>query len=74
MKTRFITRVGILALLSALLVPSLGCNLRLWGSNTGSLITGWLLGSVANASGAEHLCYENGVLIDCADLPADLGE
>jgi hypothetical protein len=64
-RTRFITA----AVASALLIGLAGCDL-LVGSNVTSFTVGYLLGS-ANA-GNQMTCYQNGELINCADVPADL--
>lgn len=74
MKREFVARLAVLLLVVVFLLPSVGCNRVLLGTNTVSVVAGWLLGSVATSSSVERLCYQNGELIDCADLPADLGQ
>ncbi len=74
MKRQTVAKLGTILILIALMVTTTGCNQLLWGTNTVSAVAGWLVGSYLNTGGTERLCYQNGVLIDCADLPADLGQ
>lgn len=57
-----------------LVATSTGCTEWLAISHVGSLSAGWLLRDVTMPTTVERECYENGVLVDCADLPADLGQ
>lgn len=74
MKRGTITKVATILLGLVLLLASTGCNRLLYATNAVSTATGWLFGGLATASNAEYQCYQNGVLIDCADLPSDLGQ
>ena len=74
MRFRVFKRVGIVLAAGAMVLAATGCNKLLYGTNSISIATGWLLGSAFTAGNVERVCYENGVLIDCADLPADLGQ
>lgn len=74
MKRGIAAQVGIIVTVVALGALSTGCNRLLYGTNALSGITGWLLGSVVTATNTDRVCYENGVVIDCASLPADLGQ
>ncbi len=69
-----IVKLGTVLVAIALLAATAGCDRILWGSSAASAFTGWLLGSTATAGNVERQCYQNGVLIDCAELPADLAQ
>lgn len=71
---RGIVKCGSVLVAAALLVTTTGCSEFFIFSNAASMVTGWLLGSQAAAGNVERQCYQNGVLIDCADLPADLDQ
>lgn len=58
----------------ALLGTTTGCKEWLLGSHLASFGAGWALRDLTMPTTTETLCYRSGVLIDCADLPADLGE
>lgn len=55
-----------------LLLPCLGCARALISGGT-ALVAGLLLGN-KNLTSVSQECYENGVLIDCADLPDGLNQ
>lgn len=71
---RGIVKFGNVLVAATLLIATAGCNEFFIFSNAASVVTGWLLGGQAAANNVERQCYQNGVLIDCADLPADLGQ
>lgn len=74
MKRRALVKLGPSLLDAAPLIASTDCSRLLYGTNAASAAAGWLLRSASTAGNIERLCYQNGVLIDCADLAADLGQ
>lgn len=66
--------LGVACIAAALLTASTGCNKTLVGTHAASTVVGWLLGNAFGTGNVERQCFQNGVLIDCADLPADLGQ
>lgn len=74
MKHKTSAKLGIILIMIAFTIAGTGCDRLFWGSNALSSATGWLFGSIWTAANLETQCYQNGVRIDCADLPADLGK
>ena len=64
-------RIVAVALASALLIGLAGCGLLLT-SNAASFTAGYLLGSATVNTQPQTTCYQNGVVIDCANVPAEL--
>ncbi|MGD8452286.1 MAG: hypothetical protein PVJ57_10750 [Phycisphaerae bacterium] len=73
MRRGTLLRVGGIVVAGALFIGGTGCRELLIGTNIASVATGWLLGNLTTSGNVERVCYQNGVLIDCADLPEDLG-
>ena len=65
-------RLGMMLVAGALLIGGSGCNELLARTNIGSFLTGLAFGNFISAGSVETLCYQNGVLIDCAALPENL--
>ncbi len=67
---------NLITLLAAglLLGASTGCTPWALVSNLASLGVGWALRDVTATTTTERQCYHNGVPVDCAELPSDLGE
>ena len=66
-------RVGVVFLLAALALAGSGCVPVFWPGDVVAFAAGWLArGAVPMASSTEITCYRNGVLIDCAEVPAEL--
>jgi hypothetical protein len=63
--------IATVLVLAALLFSSSGCAEVLWAANVVSLATGWLTRGLVPPM-AEFTCYRNGVLVNCADVPAEL--
>lgn len=74
MKRTLPARLGVVLVAITLLAATAGCIPLRLGPNTASFLTGWVLGGAATALTVDRQCYQNGVLIDCATLPANLGE
>ncbi|MBN2447965.1 MAG: hypothetical protein JXO22_14635 [Phycisphaerae bacterium] len=74
MKRGCVSKLGVVLLAVVLLVAGTGCDSILLASHSASFAAGWLVGNLTAATTVERQCYENGVLIDCANLPADLGQ
>ena len=74
MRLKTFARIGTVLIVLVVLISTSGCNRLLLGTNAVSFVGGWMFGNAFGASNVERLCYENGVLIDCADLPDDLGQ
>ena len=66
-------KIGAIAVAAGLLLASTGCNKKLTLNNGFYFVSGLLIGNVFTPTSTEQTCYENGVLVDCADLPEDLG-
>ena len=62
-------RMVVTVLIALLLAGTAGCTEWLLATSVGSFAAGYLVGS---SIGGETTCYHNGVLIDCADMPAEL--
>ncbi len=60
-------------LVSAILLGlAMGCTPLWLASNAASFAAGWLAHDVSMlANGGDLTCYRNGVLTDCATLPAE---
>lgn len=74
MKSGFAFRVTVMLLATVLISTSTGCIKWLSFSDLVSFGAGWVLRDVTMPSNVERQCYQNGVLIDCADLPTELGQ
>ncbi len=72
MRRNFFVRAVVLTLAAATVGASTGCHERIAAANLITLGAGWLLRDVTLTSSVERACYQNGVLIDCADLPEGL--
>ena len=73
MRRGSIARTIALAVAAITIGASVGCHERILAANLLTMGAGWLLRDVTLTTTIERECYENGVLIDCADLPEDLG-
>jgi hypothetical protein len=71
MKRAYVAKLGTIVMIAGLCAASVGCNRLLWSTNAVSAAVSWLLGSAASGNVTTQ-CYQNGVLIDCSELPADL--
>ena len=72
MKRRSV-RVATVCLLATLALAASGCVSVFWPGDVVAFAAGWLArGAVPVASSTEITCYRNGVLIDCAEVPAEL--
>jgi hypothetical protein len=59
----------------ALLGATTGCNEWLVGTHAASFGAGWLLRDVTMPATTETVCYQNGELVDCSEIPlAQTGE
>ena len=64
------TVIGLLVLVVPL--AATGCE-PIWAvTNTVFLAAGWIANGLAVNASPGITCYRNGVLIDCADVPAEL--
>jgi hypothetical protein len=61
---------GVLVLTIPLLVT--GCEPIWTAVSSVSFAAGWVARGLALPTSPEPTCYRNGVLIDCAEVPADL--
>ena len=67
-------RVAVLLAAMFLFGSSTGCTRWLLGPHLASFGAGWLLRDAATTTTTERVCYHNGVLVDCSELPSDLGQ
>lgn len=74
MKRDMMRKVATLLIGAALLAGTAGCERILLGGQVVSFIAGWALGGATTPTTVERECYQNGVQIDCADLPANIGQ
>ena len=80
MKNRSAAIFAVVLLMIGFLGITTGCNEKLALSNGITLVNqaafgiGWALGSINAPTTTERLCYQNGVQIDCADLPEEFGQ
>jgi hypothetical protein len=58
---------------AVLLGASTGCTQWLVVSNLVSLGSGWLLRDLTMTTTTDTLCYRNGALVDCSELPIQSG-
>lgn len=68
------TRAVLLVMLAALGVTGVGCVEWLAASNLYSFVAGWELRGLTLPVTTERQCFQNGVEVDCATLPANLGQ
>jgi hypothetical protein len=74
MKRGFGLRVAVLVLVGVLLGTNTGCLEWLAVTNVVSFSAGWLLRDLTIPTTVQRECYQNGVLVDCATLPDNLGQ
>ena len=74
MKRGYFSRLGVVLMAAVLLTIGSGCDSVLLASHGVSFAAGWLVGNMTAPTTVERQCYQDGVLIDCANLPANLGQ
>jgi hypothetical protein len=73
MKHGIVIRLTASLFASVLLGASTGCTPWLAVSNLVSLGSGWLLRDLTMTTATDTLCYRNGALVDCSELPIQSG-
>ncbi len=74
MRRSKVIHIGAVIAAAGLFLASTGCTKLLYLSTGTSFVSGLLLGNNLTLTSVEQTCYQNGVLINCADLPEDLGQ
>ena len=67
-------KIGAVLLAAGLLVASTGCTKKFELVNGISFFSGLMVGINFAPTTVEQTCYENGVLVDCSELPENLGQ
>lgn len=74
MKNRYATCFAALLISILSLGVTTGCSEGIRAVSSVSFGLGWFIRNITASSTTEEVCYQNGVLIDCSELPEDLGQ